>query len=185
MSVERFMLGREDAVVLIVDVQERLAGVMEARERVSANCVRLIEAAKVLGIPALVTEQYPKGLGHTLPEILAALPEGAPVEKMTFDCCGEPAFMQRLAGTGRKKIMLAGMEAHICVLQTALSLLGNGYTVHAVSDAMCSRTEHNWRVGLEMMRDAGAVVTCTETALFQLLGIAGTDEFRAVSKMVK
>jgi nicotinamidase-related amidase len=170
---------------VIVDIQERLAVAMKKREKVAENCVHLIEAAKLLDLPVVVTEQYPKGLGPTIGEIRDALATYEPLEKMTFDCCGDPAFLDRVAASGKKQIILTGMETHVCVLQTCASLLREGYTVHLVKDAVCSRTKDNFIVGIEFMRDAGAVISGTETVLFQLLEKAGTAEFKAVSKRIK
>lgn len=180
-----FLIDRSEAVLVVVDVQERLAAVMDQREKVSANCRRLIEGAKILGIPTIVSEQYPKGLGPTEEDLRGALAPFDPVVKLSFSCCGEPSFMERLGALDRKKVILCGMETHVCVLQTALGLLREGQDVHLVEDAVCSRAKGNWRTGVEFMRDAGAVVTSTETVLFQLLGEAGTVEFQAVSRLVK
>jgi nicotinamidase-related amidase len=185
MVVDNFILNKEDAVLLIVDIQERLAVVMKEKDRVVRNCQHLIELAKMIDIPVVVTEQYPKGLGRTVPELQSVLPEYKPVEKISFDCCRLPAFMQELKGHKRKTVIVAGMETHICVLQTTLGLLKAGVNVHVVEDAVCSRTAENWRTGIELMRDAGAVVTCTETALFQLLKVAGTEEFKKISQRIK
>lgn len=183
--MNKYFLDREDAVLLIVDIQERLAAVMKERDKVVKNCLHLIELAKMLNIPVVGTEQYPKGLGKTVPEIQSALPAYRPIEKVAFNCCAEPAFLADIRTLKRKKIVLAGMETHICVLQTATGLLQEGFTVHVVQDAICSRTDENWRAGLEFMRDAGAVITCTETVLFQLLKVAGTEEFRKILARIK
>ena len=185
MGPDNFVLNREDAVLLIVDIQERLAIVMKDKDKVVGNCQHLIELAKMIDIPVVVTEQYPKGLGRTVPELQSVLPEYKPIEKISFDCCCQSTFMQDLLGHNRKTVILAGMETHICVLQTALGLLRSGVNVHVVEDAVCSRTGENWRTGIEFMRDAGAVVTCTETALFQLLKVAGTEEFKKISQRIK
>lgn len=158
---------------------------MEEREKVVANTLHLLEAAKLLNIPIIVTEQYPKGLGRTVGEIREALPSYEPVEKIMFGCCGEPAFMKTLDATVRRKAIIAGMETHVCVFQTALGLLKAGYAVHVVKDAVCSRTGENFETGIGLMRDAGAVITGTETVLFQLLEKAGTEEFRTISKWIK
>jgi nicotinamidase-related amidase len=183
--MEKFRLTRDGAVLVIIDVQERLAAVMERRAQVVSNCLHLLEAARLMDVPVVVTEQYPKGLGFTVAELRDAVPSYRPVEKLTFSSCDEPAFMAAVEGSGRKTVLLAGMEAHICVLQTCLGLLDRGYYVHLVRDAVCSRAEENALTGVEFMRDAGAVITSTEAALFQLLGRAGTEEFRAISKRVK
>lgn len=183
--MNKYFLDREDAVLLIVDIQERLAAVMKERDKVVKNCVHLIELSKMINIPVVLTEQYPKGLGKTVPEIQSALPAYRPIEKVAFNCCGEQAFTAEIRKLNRKKLILTGMETHICVLQTATGLLQNGFTVHVVQDAVCSRTEENWRTGIEFMRDAGAAITCTETVLFQLLKVAGTEEFRKMSQRIK
>ena len=185
MSVEKYQLDRNNAALLIIDIQERLAAVMDKKLQVVRNTLNLVELAKMLNIPVVVTEQYPKGLGRTLPEISAALPSYLPIEKMTFNCCGESPFNDQIKGLGRKKFIVTGMETHICVLQTSLGLLQTGYDVHLVTDAVCSRTKANWRSGLELIHDAGGVVTNTETVLFQLLGVAGTPEFKAISNRIK
>jgi nicotinamidase-related amidase len=183
--MEKLFLNKKDAVLVIVDVQQRLASAMKHRARVAENIQHLIEAAKLLDFPAMVTEQYPKGLGPTIDEIRGALPAYNPLEKMTFDCCGDKAFVDEVAAMKRSKIILTGMETHVCVLQTCLSLLHKGYGVHVVQDAVCSRTRENYRTGLELMRDGGAVITCTETVLFQLMEKAATPEFKALSKRIK
>ncbi len=181
----KFALNKEETVLLIVDIQEKLAAVMKERERVVRNTLHLIELAKMITVPVMVTEQYPKGLGKTVAEIREALPEYRPIEKMTFDCCGQPSFLENLKKLGRRTVLLTGMETHICVLQTCLGMLKGGVAVHVVRDAVCSRTEENRQSGIEFMRDAGAVVTSTETALFQLLQVAGTEEFKKISQRIK
>ncbi len=183
--MERFILAKDDAVLVIVDIQERLAAVMAQRQKVLDNCRHLIEAAKLLSIPIVLNEQYPKGLGPTVPEIREALPAYAPHEKITFSCCRDGSFSGKFAELKRKKVILVGMEAHVCVLQTCIDLLRQGLQVHMVQDSTCSRTEENFRIGIECMRDAGAVITCTETVLFQLLERGGTEEFKAISKRIK
>lgn len=183
--MDKFFLSRKEAGLIIVDIQERLASVMKERDEVVANTLHLIEAAKLLDIPIILTEQYPKGLGPTINEIKKALPSYGPIEKITFSCCGEASFLESLSLTGRRKVILTGMETHVCVLQTCLGLLKEGYDVHVVRDAICSRAKGNFKAGIEFMRDAGAVITCTETVLFQLLEKAGTEEFRIISKRIK
>ena len=185
MILEKFFLDRENTVLLIVDIQEKLAAVMKEKGKVVKNNLHLIELAKMIGMPVMVTEQYPKGLGMTVHEIREALPFYRPVEKMTFDCCGQLTFLEKLKELNKSNVVLTGMETHICVLQTCIGLIKGGINVHLVQDAICSRTKENWMTGTEFMRDAGAVVTCTETVLFQLLRVAGTEEFKAVSRMIK
>ena len=183
--MEKHFLEKDEAVLLIVDIQERLAIVMKERDRVVKNTQHLVELAKMIKMPVVVTEQYPKGLGRTVPELQSVLPENAPIEKISFDCCGQSRFLEELKAHNKKTVIVTGMETHICVLQTCLGLLKAGVNVHVVEDAVCSRIKENWNTGIEFMRDAGAVVTCTETALFQLLKVAGTDEFKAISQRIK
>lgn len=183
--IDKFIINKDEAVLVVVDIQEKLAAVMSENEKVVSNCLHLIEASKLLHIPILVTEQYPKGLGPTVKEIRDALPSYEPIEKLAFSCCGEPAFLRALESTGKKRIILCGMETHVCVLQTCLGLLKEEYDVHVASDAVCSRSKENRKTGVEFMRGAGGVITCTETVLFQLLDRAGTEEFRIISKRIK
>jgi len=183
--MDKFFLNRDNLVLAIIDIQEKLAAVMKFREEVVRNCLHLIELAKLYNLPIVLTEQYPKGLGQTVGEIRNALPSYTPIEKLSFDCCEEPPFMEELKRLGKKTVILAGMEAHICVLQTCIGLLREGFHVHVVKDAVCSRFKENWKTGIEFMRDAGAVITSTETALFQLLKVAGTEEFKIISKRIK
>ena len=185
-TIDNFILSADDSTLVIIDIQERLAPVMDEKDRVVKNTNLLIELAKTFKIPVVVTEQYPKGLGHTVPEIKQNL-DGCMVlpEKLTFDCCGQDEFSEQLESGGRRNVIVAGMETHVCVLQTVLSLLKDGYNVHVVTDAVCSRDAGNKRTALEMLAKAGAVVTCTETVLFQVMKVAGTDEFKKISKMIR
>lgn len=185
MIMGRFSLRKDKAALVIVDIQERLAVAMTEREKVISNTLHLAEASRLLDFPLLITEQYSKGLGPTVPEIRNAIESYAPIEKITFSCCGEQMFSEAVQELGKKQIILAGMETHVCVLQTCIDLLREGYDVHVVSDAICSRTKQNYKTALEYMRDAGAVITCTETVLFQLLEKAGSEEFKAISKRIK
>lgn len=183
--MEKFFLDKSEVVLLIVDIQERLAAVMAERRKVVDNTLHLIEVARLLSFPIILTEQYPKGLGPTVGEIRDSLPVYEPIEKVMFGCCGEPLFMSHLASKAKRKVILCGMETHVCVLQTCVGLLRDGCAVHVVRDAVCSRTEENFNTGIEFMRDAGAVITGTETVLFQLLEKAGTEEFKVISKRIK
>jgi isochorismate hydrolase len=183
--MDKFLLDKNEVMLVIVDIQERLAAVMPDRQRVVDNCLHLIEVSKLLNIPLLLNEQYPKGLGPTVNDIREALHPYKPLEKLTFSCCRGGSFLEALEASGRKKVILAGMETHVCVLQTVTDLLKEGYPVHVVRDATCSRTLENFNAGSEFMRDAGAVITCTETVLFQLLEKAGTEEFKNISKRIK
>ncbi len=183
--MDKFILDKNDVVLLIIDMQDKLESVMKMRDHVVKNCLHLIELAKMQNIPIVVTEQYPRGLGRTVPEIQAALPNYKPIEKVSFNCCAEPAFLTEIKKQGKKKVIVTGMETHICVLQTSLGLLQEGLDVHLVQDAVCSRTKENWKTGVEFMRSAGAVVTCTETVLFQLLKVVGTEEFKKISMRIR
>ncbi|RNC73287.1 MAG: hydrolase [Desulfuromonadales bacterium] len=184
--MDKFFLDRNHAVLVVVDVQEKLCLAMdpEVLAQLKKNTGILLEAAKELGIPVVVTEQYVKGLGCTVPELREKI-EGDAYEKMTFSCCGDQAFLNRMAELGRRQVIVTGMETHVCVLQTVLELLERDYRVHLVKDAVMSRKKENWEVGLITSQAAGAVVTSTEAALFQLLRVAGTEEFKKLSKLVR
>lgn len=179
-------LDRTRTAVLVIDIQSRLTPAMppETLARVIKYTRALAGAARELGLPVLATEQYPKGLGPLLPEVREVLPS-APLEKVHFSCGADPAFAAALERTGRRQIVVCGMETHVCVFQTVRDLVAAGYEVHVCADAVSSRTEEHRRVGLELCRTAGAVVSLAETAIFDLLHRAGTDEFRKVSALVK
>src|SRR5512139_88088 len=136
MSVGKYLLDKNNAALLIIDIQERLAVVMDKKEMVVRNTLHLVELAKMQNIPVVVTEQYPKGLGRTLPEIQASLPATLPIEKVSFNCCGEASFNEQMKRLGKKKIIVTGMETHICVLQSSLGLISDGFDVHLVCDAV-------------------------------------------------
>jgi nicotinamidase-related amidase len=183
---------REDAVLVVIDLQERLTAVMERREAVLSAVVRLIRVATLVGMPIVVTRQYPKGLGETEPVLVEALEaarnEGAIIthaDKTTFDCFRETAFAEPLAAAGRSQLIIAGMETHICVTQTALAALRQGLDVHVVADGCCSRDSTNHDLALGRIRSAGGVVTVTESVMYELVGAAATDEFRALLGIVK
>lgn len=181
-------LTREHTALVVLDVQERLFHAMDAdhREEVMRNIKVLTTSARRLRLPILVTEQYPKGLGHTLQEVKDALPAGVqPIEKVAFSCWGVEGIRNRLTATGARQLLLAGIEAHVCVLMSALDLLAEGYAVHVVADAVTSRTQANWRLAMAQLRQAGAVVTTTETVLFQLLRQADTDDFRELARLIR
>jgi len=187
MSVkDKFFLDAGSAALVVIDVQEKLCQAMD--EKVLRHLVKnagiLLEAAAELQIPVVGTEQYVKGLGELLPELKNRL-TAPTLEKMTFSCCGDPAFVEKMQALGRRQVIVVGMECHVCVLQTVIELLAAGFNVHLVRDAVMSRRKENWLVGLETARDAGAVITSTEAALFQLLRVAGTDEFKKLSKLVR
>lgn len=177
------IIAREGSVLVIIDIQERLLAVMADPEKVRANTVRLLNFAKIIGLPVILTEQ--KNLGPTVPEIRAVLPEWHPIQKLSFSCFLNDEFVARLNATGKRTLLIAGIECHVCVTQTALHALEQGYKVHIISDAVSSRTPENCRTGIERCRDAGAVITGTEMLIFELLERAGTDEFRAARMLFR
>jgi nicotinamidase-related amidase len=180
--------NRDRTALLVIDIQERLAPAMppDVAARVLRNTRILIETACEFGLPILVTEQYPKGLGHTAPDLLAALPpETLPFEKIEFSCCAAPGFSPLMETLGDRDLIICGMETHVCVLQSALDLLSAGRRVFVAADATCSRVKLNWTLGLDLMRQAGAVIGSTEIFAFGLLGAAGTEQFKRISRLVK
>jgi nicotinamidase-related amidase len=179
-------LHRDRTVILVVDVQDRLTPAMppETLARLVKYARALIHCGKTLGLPVLCTEQYPKGLGHTLPALAELLPS-PPLEKVHFSCGADPVFQRTLETTGRKQVVITGMETHVCVFQTTRDLVAMGFDVQVCADAVSSRTEEHRVRGLDLCRQAGAVVTTAETAIFDLLHQAATPEFKAVSPWVK
>jgi nicotinamidase-related amidase len=171
---------------VIIDVQSRLATVMptDAMQSVVKNCSILAQTAYLLGVAMIVTEQYPKGLGHTVPELSALIPNIHPVEKITFSCLAESKFTRQLT-RDHSQIILAGMEAHICIVQTALDLVAAGKQVFVVEDAVISRNPANKANALARMRDAGCVIANTESVVFEWLGAAEGEVFKTVSKLIR
>jgi nicotinamidase-related amidase len=178
---------REEAVLIIIDVQDALIRNMnqEVGKNVIRNIRTLLAFAKKMDIPILITEQYPKGLGKTVPEIKIEIESILPIEKVSFSCCGVETFNDQLSQLGRKRVILTGIETHVCVLQTTGDLIQKGYEVHAVADAICSRRKLDWEIGLRWMEKRGAMISTTEIIAFQLLKEAGTEEFRELSKLLK
>jgi len=182
----RFRLNRKAAVLLFIDVQEKLWAVMPpaAQAEVQANLVRWIEGAKVLGLPIVWTEQYVKGLGPTIPPLREIMPAGArPIEKLVFSCGAVDEV--RAAIRGKAQVIAVGMETHVCVFQTVRDLEEQGIQTFVPADAVISRAESNRKVGLDLMRQLGSAIVSTELGLFDLTKTSGTDEFRAISKLVK
>lgn len=181
-------LSRDNSALLVVDLQEKLVPAIFEHERVVRNAVLLIECAKILGLPILLTEQYPRGLGETLPAIRERLPATvAPFDKVEFGCFNNPAFLSAVQNLKphRNTLLLAGIESHICVAQTALGALREGFTVHLASDATSSRSNFNWRMGLDRMKEAGALLSSTEMMIYELLGRSDTPEFKALLAYLK
>jgi nicotinamidase-related amidase len=184
-NLESLWLTRNATALVVVDVQQRLVPAMDPAvyRRVLGKLRLLVSAAEILALPAIFTEQYPAGLGTTVPELL---PQGAcVVEKTTFSCCGAPTFVAALEERKIRNILLCGMEAHVCVYQTLLDLRRRGYSVHLAADAISSRNKSDYRIALDNARRAGATVTTTEAALFQILGTSKATEFRAISALIK
>ena len=178
------MLNVEDTALLVIDIQGKLAQMAHEKETLFDNVKRMIKAAGVLDIPVILTEQNPAGLGPTVPEI-AELIDAKPISKFSFSCCSDESFMQALKALGREQILLAGIETHVCVYQTAADLVRLGYEAHVLVDAVSSRKREYKEIGIQKIRDCGGVVTCVETALFELLKIAEGDKFRQIIKIVK
>jgi isochorismate hydrolase len=190
-SASETLIDRERAVLVIVDIQERLAAVMDRRDQVVAATSRLARTAALVDVPIIVTRQYPEGLGGTTPDLESVLvdlaQEGAHVsgvDKTAFCCAREHEFLEALSATGRSQVILTGMETHICVTQTALALLDE-YQVQVAADACCSRDDSNHDLALDRLRSAGAVVTTSESVMYEAVGRAATDEFKALLKIVK
>ncbi len=183
--MERFRIKADDTVLLVIDLQEKLMPTMDRREEVYKNTVFLLNVAAQYKLPVIVTEQYPRGLGHTVPEIAGALPEGSGlVEKVFFDACGS-GLADALSKIGRKTVLVTGCETHVCVYQTVRSLLELGYRVFVAGDAVCSRFPANYQSGLKLMAEMGAVVISAEGAAFDVMQIAGTPEFKVISNLLK
>ena len=179
------MLSTEKTVLLIIDIQEKLARVMAERESMVVNLQKLIKGAKVLGLPVLLTEQYPQGLGATIPEVITLLSGIKPLVKMSFSCCDDANFLEKLKSLKRKQVLVAGIEAHVCVYQTASALLSMGCEVQVVADSVSSRALENKKIAIHKMRDMGISITSTEIALFELLKTAENKNFKDISLIVK
>lgn len=174
-------LDRNRAALVVVDVQEAFRPAVEGFDEVVENTRRLVEGARALDIPVIVTEQYPKGLGNTVEELTEATSSLTPIEKTAFSAARAEGFDLN----GRTQALICGIETHVCVSQTAHDLLTDGVDVHVAADAVTSRTAENKQIGLHKMEGAGAIVTSVETALFELLGEAGTPEFKQVQGLIK
>ena len=179
------LLKKANTGVLIVDVQEKLMQVIGREQSIIENIKKLLLLAKLFDLPVIITEQYPKWLGPTLPEIIESLIVYEPVSKMHFNCCDEEDFNEQLNSKNLRNIVVTGVESHICIFQTCASLIEKGYNVHVPMDAVGSRTDDNWRVGLEMLNKAGALITSTESVIYQVLKKAGTKEFKQMLKVLK
>lgn len=188
-------LKKEDAVLVGIDFQERLMPAMKDNDEVEAAAAKLVKGCRILGVPAIMTQQYTKGLGATVASIAAALTdplgedipaaEFEPAEKTSFSAMGEPAFVERLETLGRRMVIIAGVEAHVCVQQTVIDLLESGYTVFVANDCVSSRSGKDKKYSLSRMVDAGAIGTTYESILFELCGGAKEPGFKQISALVK
>jgi len=185
MARHNTILNNRTTGLLIIDIQERINAVMKFRDRVVKNTVKLINGFKILGVPIFITEQYRQGLGPTEKPILDALSQPGIVEKLNFSCCAALPLMQQLRAGKIQQLVVCGIETHVCVLQTCVDLLAEGFQVHLVIDAISSRRKLDHEAGIDRMEQAGVILTTTETALFELLERAGTSEFKQVSQLLK
>ncbi len=182
--MNKFKLERENSLVFIVDIQEKLAPAMRDGKNAIANTLKLLKSADLMDINVIATEQYPKGLGKTVEELRKLIDEKDIFSKLTFTGCTDEVKAY-LKTSSKKNIIVAGMETHVCVFQTTRDLLELGYNVFIVRDAVDSRREENYLNALDLLKEMGAVITNTETVLFDLLKIAGSDEFKTISKLIK
>jgi nicotinamidase-related amidase len=176
---------KDRSAALIIDIQERLYPFIYENDKLTKNVSKLIEGLKIIGIPIFVTEQYVKGLGPTIEPVAALLGNHPRIEKMSFSCCDEPRVMEGIAVTGKENIIIAGIESHVCVLQTVIDLNRNGYHPIVVEDCVSSRNENDKKIAIERMRQEGAIITTSESILFELLRYSGTEQFRGISRLVK
>ncbi|MDD2556064.1 MAG: isochorismatase family protein [Syntrophaceticus sp.] len=172
------------SLLLIIDLQEKLMKTMDKAEKVYRNTRIMLGACQQLKIPVVVTEQYPKGLGRTVSDVAEHLDEHLLLEKVSFSAATEEMFEQ-LRGFQRRQLLVVGSETHVCVFQTVRDLLAAGYEVYVLRDAVCSRRKENYKNGLQLMKDEGAVITDTETAFFDLLKVSGTPDFKAIHPLIK
>ena len=178
-------LSRSNALLFVLDVQEKIFSVMHEQEKTKRNICRAIEGADVLEIPVIWTEQYPAGLGPTLPDVAAKMNGQQPLQKMSFSCLGDEQIREQLKEHDRNQILVCGIETHVCVYQTVQDLLTDGFEVHVITDCVMSRHEPNHKLGLQKMADMGAQRTSVEMALFELLGLAEGEQFKAVARIIK
>lgn len=179
-------VSREDTIGIIIDIQEKFSSVIFDFDKLVQNSIRLIQGLSILGTPILITEQYPKGLGKTISPIANLLGENyQPIEKMSFSAADEETFMRKLKKSGKRNILLFGIESHVCVLQTALDLLKKKYNVFIIQDCVSSRNLSDKEIALNRICSEGGFISSSESVLFELCRYAGTEEFKAISKLVK
>ncbi len=179
-------LKKEDCVAICLDVQQRLFPIIDGNEKLENNMLKLAKGLKVLAVPTIVTEQYPKGIGATIPSLQEVLgDEYKVIEKLSFSCWGEEKFIKAVEDSGKKTILIYGIESHVCVLQTVVDMIAEGFNVVVAADCVSSRDPYNKKIALKRMREEGAYMTTAESILFEFLERSGTEEFKAISKIVK
>lgn len=179
------IFNSENSALIVIDVQEKILPVIFEGDRVLKNTIKLINGFKILNVPLFYTEQYPKGLGPTSGEVKEALGDLEPIGKMTFSCYGAGDLFEQLKSNKIENVLLCGIESHVCVMQTALDLIANGFKVQVAADAVSSRREFDYKIALERLRTNGVEITLTESVLFEMLNVCGTEQFKAISKIVK
>jgi len=186
-EIARTPLEARQCALAVVDIQEKLLPPIFEKERMVRNSQLLIRLARILDVPVLLSTQYSKGLGATIPEIASLVPEVAPLEKNEFGCFNNDAYCARVKSLpgNRNTLLVCGMESHICVAQTAMGALSCGFIVHVASDAVSSRTEWNWKIGLDRMRQAGAIISSTEMMIYELLRTSSGPNFKEMLKYLK
>jgi len=182
---QEMRINRDQCIGLVIDIQERLFPHMDQKEDLLRKSLMLLEGLKILNVPLLVSEQYPRGLGSTLKAVRETLGAVPALEKTAFSCCDEPGYIQAMEDLGPKTIIICGIEAHVCVMQTCIDLLESGYTPVLVEDCISSRNSEDKRVAIHRMRSEGAVISTCESILFELTRKSGTEEFKAISSLVK
>lgn len=175
----------KDAVAMVIDIQEKLVPAIYNKDEVVQKNVQLLNGLKAVGCPVIFTQQYTKGLGMTVPELVETQDCFEYFEKMTYSCLDTQEIKDALEKSGKKTVIISGLETHICVMQTVRDLIAEGYQVYLIADAISSRTELNYQIGMERMKQEGAVISSVESVLFELLVKAGTPEFKVVSKIIK
>ena len=185
MDRSEFVATREESMLLVIDIQKAMLRVIDRWENVASKTKQLIKSANALEVPILLTEQYKKGLGETISELFQEIESPQIIQKEHFSACLEEEFIQTVQSFNREKIVVVGMETHVCVLQTCLDLIKAGFQVHLVADAVASRIDKNRDIAIDLMRQAGAVISSTEIVIFQWACRANTDEFRRILPIVK
>jgi nicotinamidase-related amidase len=176
-------LKRENTALIIIDIQEKFLPVIKNINEIIENTIKLIKSFQILKIPIIVTEQYPNGLGKTIDKIRNALRDYKPIEKISFNCFDNEDFFNILKN--KKNLVICGIESHVCVTQTSIDGISKGFTVHLIKDAVSSRKESDFAVAIERAKQEGALISSTEMIIFQLLGKAGTEEFKEIIRIIK